>query len=188
MKVTHQGATISFCADLTSPTATSIPVAALVVGTTDHMSFAAVAAMVPVAPGGLDPISFDVLSDVPALIKDHVDAVLEMLPKEAPIESILTTLHRRLRNSLHVAAISNDQTVEVPVDGASESQSAEKIAEQMMRLAVEQLHDAATKWSKTQKASRAPGPATPIDRSLEHGLPSRVVWPLHEARGQEARA
>lgn len=177
MRVIHQSATISFCPDLTDPEATSIPVATLLVGAADGLRFAAVSAFVPASAAGLDPISAHVLLDVPTLLKEHVDAVLESLPEEAPIEEILVKLHRRLRNSLHVAKISEPVQAELPVGGTTNAEAADQVAGRLLEIAVDQMHDAAQQ--SRPRASGPSRPATSMGANLRGGMPSRAVWPLH---------
>ena len=117
MKVTYHKAIISFCPDLTSPDALSLPLACLLVGEDgDGKRFAASAVLVPGSSLALDPLSRDLLSDVPHLLKRHVGAVLNHLPRDAALEQILLSLHDALRNSLHVAGIASPSEIDVAAD------------------------------------------------------------------------
>lgn len=169
MKVTYTNAVIGFCWDLTDAEAKSLPVAVLVVGTAENMAFAAVSSIAPSSPEDVDPISFDVLSDVPGLLKDHVAAALRTLDAGVPVEKLLTTLHARLRNSLHVASIGEPESAEVDVSAMPAETLPEHIAQMLLDRAKAVhhglLHDAGV---------------TPLvpQRPLARTMPAMSVWPL----------
>ncbi len=101
MKTTHRLGIISFCNQLTEPDAKSVPIACLLVGQDENSQW--VAAAVGWTPQATDPISERLLSDVPRLVRSHVENVLSKPNDEWTTESILHSLHDELRNSVHVS-------------------------------------------------------------------------------------
>jgi len=181
MKVQYQTATISFSPELTRPDARSVPVAVLLVGAAEEVRFAAVVALVPVSGTGMDPISYEVLGDVPGLLRDHVDRVMGSLPADAGIETILTTLHRRLRNSLFVSAI------DPPAELELKDEMPETIALCLLGRASEEMQ--ALLQNGSGRPSRVPSSAQPPSTILRGTrLPSLCAWPLLKQRSSEVRA
>ncbi len=175
MKVTYHEAIISFCFDLTDPKARSIPVACLLVGeSVEGTRFAASAVVLPGSSLDLDPLSREILADVPQLLKQHVGAVISDLPADAPLEQILRSLHHILRNSLHVAATRPACEIEVAADAWQP---------RMVGIAVQSLRDALGQLTRQLPAS--------AERELpQHaGTELTSTWPLRpESSGHAAQA
>lgn len=110
MKLAFQQATISFCVDLASPSAESIPVANLLVGESEGRLVAGVAVLVP---DNLDPLAKAVLGDTHQLVRQYVDEAFERRPPAAPLGEVLARVDRSLRNSMHVSSISEPAEVEI---------------------------------------------------------------------------
>ena len=102
MKLGYQQATISFCMDLTSPDAPSLPVANLLVGEAEGRLVASVAVIVP---DQLDPISKAVLNDTHQLIRKYVDEAFQKRDPAAPLGDVLKRVYHSLRNTMHVSMI-----------------------------------------------------------------------------------
>src|SRR2546428_4386153 len=97
-------AVLSFCTDLTDPKATSKPVAIVGVGHDRDQQFWF--CVVCPAPGDMldlanDPVSRDVLNDLPALLEQQMKAGAARIGAG----DFLPWLHDRFRNSLHVSAL-----------------------------------------------------------------------------------
>ena len=103
MKLNYQQATISFCMDLTSPNARSVPIADLLVGEAEGRQVAGVAVIVP---DQLDAISKAVLNDTHQLIRKYVDEAFQKRDPRAPLGDVLKRVYHSLRNTMHVSTIS----------------------------------------------------------------------------------
>jgi hypothetical protein len=112
MKLTYRNAILSFCADLTDPDAKSLPIGTLLIGEVEESRLAAA---VVFQPTGADPFATEHLSDALAIIKEHINRVLEDKP-DAPSLDILQALYSALRNSLFVSAIGDEKTVELKAE------------------------------------------------------------------------
>jgi hypothetical protein len=110
MKLGYQQATISFCMDLTSPDAPSLPVANLLVGEAEGRQVAGVALIIP---DQLDPISKAVLADTHQLIRKYVDEAFQQRDPHAPLGDVLKRVYHSLRNTMHVSTISDPADAEV---------------------------------------------------------------------------
>jgi hypothetical protein len=112
MKLDYRLATISYCPDLTDPSAVSIPIAVLAVGKDDgHWSAAAVG--LDAKRLGLDPLSSAMLADVPHMIRRHVDAAMKRLDTSASTAAVLGAFRESLKTSIHVSEIGDSGEVEV---------------------------------------------------------------------------
>lgn len=108
-KMTYRGAILSFCEDLTDPDARSLPVGVLLIGDLDGSRFGAAIVLQP----KVDNIFVsEHLSDALAIVKEHITDVMKEKP-EAAAEDVLHELYLRLRNSLFVSSIGDEQQVEV---------------------------------------------------------------------------
>lgn len=112
MKLAFSRALVGFCTDLTEPNAPTLPVAVVFVGDFDGGRVAAVASR-SLEGLALDPISRAMLKDVPAVLKRHVEQVLDTLPQDVGGEEILYSLHNALRNSLHVTDVLEPRVEEI---------------------------------------------------------------------------
>lgn len=113
MNLSYRLATISYCPDLTDPSAVSLPIAVLTVGKDDgHWSAAAVC--LDAKRLGLDPLASAMLADVPHMIRRHLDAAMKRLKADATPEIVLRALHESLKTSIHVSAISEPREVALP--------------------------------------------------------------------------
>jgi hypothetical protein len=101
MRISYRYALLSFCVDLTSPNARSVPLA--VVGVGDGFMYFAVRARPgddPAIAAG-DETTRAMLNDLPSLLQRQLTAG----QTEVPPEQLLSWLHGRFRTSLHVSAI-----------------------------------------------------------------------------------
>lgn len=141
MKLKSRYAVISFCPDLTDPSASSVPVAVLLIAEASEGLFAAA-----LARGNLkvDAITAEFLHDVPRLLKDHIESVD---PDAHTPETLLHKLHDSLRNSLHVAKISEPRELDFSDDRPIESQfgrmldAAQDVLKKELESAGEQTDD-----------------------------------------------
>lgn len=115
MKLGYQRALVSYCPDLTSPGAKSVPIAIMLVGEVAGERLAGIAYFLPNSLRmELDPISREILEDVPTILRRHVDeAASAAADRRAPLDTILRKLHHDLRNSLHVSEIGRVQEREI---------------------------------------------------------------------------
>lgn len=114
MNLRYRAAIIGFCPDLTDPKASSMPVASLIVGEAEGERLgAAVVVIPPEKEFPLDDLSRAMLGDVPALLRRHLEEVMATLPKDAPLDSILHSLHDGLRNSLQVLEIGEEKSLDL---------------------------------------------------------------------------
>jgi hypothetical protein len=107
MKLTYQQAIVSLCLDLTNPEAVSSPVAVLLVARTGRARIAAFASR-HLKDSDYDPITREVLADVPHLLERHLNAAFS---QGEDLDAVLRKLHGALRNSLHVSEILPAMTV-----------------------------------------------------------------------------
>ncbi len=137
MKLRSQHAIVSFCTDLTSATAKSRPVAILTVGEFQggDLDDSLFAAAVSCELADLDPISRRFLSDVPRVLKDHMQALGDLAPS-ASLESVLHNLHDSLRNSLHVSKI-----LDLSERDLGEEVQPEDVFQELFKLSVGALNE-----------------------------------------------
>lgn len=116
MKLSYQLATISYCPDLTDPSAVSVPIAVLAVGKTANTEAFWSAAMVGVDAKrmGLDPLSSAMLADVPHLIRRHVDASMRKVKTDSTPSDVLRAFHESLKTSVHVSELGQVHEVDLP--------------------------------------------------------------------------
>ncbi|MBI5495654.1 MAG: hypothetical protein HY904_11570 [Deltaproteobacteria bacterium] len=112
MKAQYRYAVISWCPDLTDPEARSFPAAVLFAGRLGPLNFGAVVGLAKFG-GTLDSLSRKLLADVPGLVRRHVEAVIEQSAPANP-DALLYSMQNALRNSLHVASVSELMEAEVP--------------------------------------------------------------------------
>lgn len=108
--VTYRQAVISFCAELTSPVGTSMPVGVLLVAKTQDAYYAATSVWEQ-HEGTHDPVTQAFLGDLPDLLQRHARKAFASVEPNPSLEGILNSLHDSLRASLHVAKIT-DQVAE----------------------------------------------------------------------------
>lgn len=101
MKLTYKQAVVSLCLDLTNSEASSTPVAVLLVARTGRARIAAFASR-HFKDVEHDPITREILADVPHLLERHLNSAFA---RGADLGSVLQQLHEALRNSLHVSEI-----------------------------------------------------------------------------------
>ncbi len=114
MKLRHRHAVISFCPDLTSADAESVPVAVLLVGEDEDQRYPLTAIAYPsdIPTTITDPVAAEIIASFPRQLQAYLDeAVTESASLD--IDATLETLFQSLRNSLHVSAISKLETVDV---------------------------------------------------------------------------
>lgn len=111
MKLKYQKAVIGFCQDLTSPNAKATPLAIAILGETPNYWLAGFAYR-DVALR-LDPISKEILADVPRLLHDYLNGALESLRPGDDLRAVLQRLHDSLRNSLSVLEIRDVEEIHV---------------------------------------------------------------------------
>lgn len=97
MILEYQQAIVSLSLDLTNPDAASRPVAVMLVGKADGWPVAAIACRR--IHGTHDPVTNEILGDIPALLLRHLDRAFH---PGAELPEVLHKLHMSLRNSLHV--------------------------------------------------------------------------------------
>ena len=114
MRMQYSYGIVSFCPDLTSSSAESFPVGALLVGNLLDSDDGVAAVLVPALANAevLDPMTREVLMSVSDLLRLHVDEVISEDRAAAP-KTIVTRLHDKLRNSLFVSEISAETTTSV---------------------------------------------------------------------------
>ena len=172
MKLHYRKALVSFCQDLTNPESSSVPVGILLVAEGENGSLVATAAGIWAGILKLDPISREIITDLPQLIKRHLSEVRGSLGPNANIDSVLFGLHDTLRNSLHVSGISETEALEVE----SPSDSA-----RLVSIAIENIQNAVTHWIATDPNAES---LLNIDR-LKPVTPNSVrteanLWPMHK--------
>lgn len=112
--VHYELATLSFSVDLTAPDASCVPIGVLVLVDLGEARLAVFVGVQPQEQGPLDPITFELLKDVPALVQEHLDQVMRGLPSDVDMRKILTALHTRLRNSIYVSDIQSEKSLDIP--------------------------------------------------------------------------
>lgn len=103
-------AVVSYCPDLTSTEAESIPVAVLLLAYTGSPERFSVGCIVGTPVKTDDPVARAFIADVPNFIRRHLVTVEDHHPT-MPVEELLYALHDSLRNSIHVSKISQPETV-----------------------------------------------------------------------------
>ena len=166
MLLRYQRAIVSFCPDLRKPGLQSVPLAILLVGESDDGRFAGVASCLPASlKKSLDPISLEMLQDVPHMLRRHVDETMSSIEEEnAPLDTILRKLHQALRNSLHVSSIEQPATQAMGEDG--------NIYPVIAQLLTEALNDLGV------PASIDPDQLDPKARERRALAPEMTVWPM----------
>lgn len=102
MKITYNYAVVSFCWDLTDPSAESVPVAVVGVGTVQNSDFW----FYVVRPALGDSLRLEepsraILNKFPDILQEQVATGL----RQVPPARFLSWVHDQLRNSLHVSEI-----------------------------------------------------------------------------------
>jgi hypothetical protein len=180
MKLRYRTAIIGFCPDLTNPNAASVPVASLLVGEAERERLGAAVVVLPSDKRlALDELSRMMLGDVPALLRRHLDEVMQALPFDAPLEKILYSLHNGLRNSLQVLEISEETVLEVKeakfLRGIFEPVLDRGVA--VLRKSLEAMGIQLILWPEVEPTARPQrDPATTV-----RTVPQTSVWPLREA-------
>jgi hypothetical protein len=167
MKLGYQQATISFCMDLTSPTAPSLPVANLLVGDAEGRLVASVAVIVP---DQLDPISKAVLNDTHQLIRKYVDEAFQKRKPQAPLGDVLKRVYHSLRNTMHVSTIAEPAHIEIP--------SAELLGPMVIQLVQQGLiQSLASAGFKVERALATPSHREqPLPTIHNVDMPSSFLW------------
>lgn len=175
MQLDYQQAVVSFCDDLTDPSARSVPIGVLVVGEVKggltNIYIAGVACRTSF-PTAIDPLTRDMLKAVPRLLKAHVNESLAGTPPATPLESVLLRLYDGLRNSLHVSKIGTVRHMDLGDVGGYEAAEIEAITWAVPRV----INEALKSLGITTKLPRVPSP----DRgtSLPPAAPELAVWPV----------
>lgn len=182
MNVTLQTAAISYCPDLTDPNGQSIPIAVLAIGNYGN-GWVATAAGVDAKRLGLDPMSSAMLSDVPHLIRRHVDAAVRDAGFEAGPEAIFAALADTLRTSIHVSDVSGIESREIE----TEKQAAQCVVDH----AVASLVAAIDAWRSTQSsaprlAMKAVWHPLAEPEDLVQPTPDIASWAIHRLRAEES--
>jgi hypothetical protein len=112
MKLQCRYAVVSYCADLTSPKATTLPVAAVMLCEGEQGVRVAGAVAANEFPD-VDPITRAFLGNIHQVLKEYVDQAFAKHP-EGSSEELLHSLHDSLRNSLHVSKLA--QTDDLTID------------------------------------------------------------------------
>lgn len=165
MNFTYQQAAIGICRDLTDPDAQSIPIAILLVG--DLPAGGRVAVIVGTHPRGFmdDPLSRAVLSDIPNLLRRHVETAWDDLRHAGSLPALFESLRDGLRNTLHVQRILPIQQVDLP--GSThllvDTSEITKIANDELRKAIGTARE-----TNPSRDGRPP----------LNDVPATVVWPL----------
>jgi hypothetical protein len=104
MQATYQGAILGLTEDLTREGTATYTVAAIVLGTAGPLNFAAVGSLRLDHLPPLDPLTEELLRDLPALLRYQIDSVLDV---RQPVDTDAGLRHVAavLRNSLHVVKI-----------------------------------------------------------------------------------
>ncbi len=169
MQLDYQQAVVSFCYDLTDPSARSVPIGILVVGelkgSRTRLCIAGVASRTSF-PADLDPVTRDMLRAVPRLLKAHVSEAFGSMPPATPLETILHRLYDGLRNSLHVAEIGTVRHMDL---GAHDDEAAEVEA---VTWAMPRVISEAFKAIGVQAKVHVPRPSMPPPS------PELSVWPI----------
>jgi hypothetical protein len=180
MKLRYRTAVIGFCPDLTDPAASSIPVACLLVGEAEGERLGAAVVVLPTEKQvALDDLSRMMLGDVPALLRRHLEEVMQTLPADAPLETILYSLHNGLRNSLQVLEIGEETSLEVKeakfLQGVFAPVLDRGVA--VLRKSLEAMGIQLILWPEPDTVTR-PQVVRP---TTVRTVPQTSVWPLREA-------
>lgn len=171
-KLKYGYAVVSFCPDLTSATALSIPLAGLLIGEVGDEQLAAVAHLdLPPELFKDDPFAAAVLNDLPKLLRDHVDEAFAQ-HRDGPLDSgiLLRELQQSLRNTLHVSEISPVTERELEADAMMEVPKL--LVEELTKRLTDVLRRSARDVSN-RRASR-PAVVTAAPRASE--LPEFQMW------------
>jgi hypothetical protein len=169
MRLRYRLATISYCPDLTDPSALSVPIAVLAVGKEDGR-WSAAAVAVDAKQLGLDPLSTAMLADVPHMIRRHVDLSMAKLGADATPDEVVNIVRESLKTSIHVSELSGHLEVEVP--------DPRRIAEKLFEKAAA-VFEAAIRRVSREILTRLPSGAwrplvTP--ESLIDPAPEQLFW------------
>ncbi len=156
MILSYQSAVVGLCDDLTNPNASTTPLAVIVIGQCGGSHIGAVAYR---ETAGLDwdPMTRDVLGDVPDLLQRHLDTAFKTNPR-ASLGAILRELYHSLRNSLHVVRIDEEQSVEVEGISMVPEKTVQVLSGLIAGIEREKGHTPPTRPS----------------------VPTHRVWPLHQ--------
>jgi hypothetical protein len=182
MKLRYRCAVVSYCPDMRSATARSLPVAILLVGRASGGTGVAVAAARHLR--GLDPLSAAFMKNLVEMIKGHVnDAISRGEPGGLDMDTVLHSFEESLRNSLHVSEISEEESRTVELSQPSSSPELEQIVRAVMREAVDAAIAALMEASKEpDRAARQPTPNTreTSEQAARMALefPDTTSWPL----------
>ena len=162
MRLTYETATLSYCPDLTDGEAVSVPIAVLVVGKSGKAWFAA-AAGIDAKRLGVDPLSQEILSDLPHTIRRHMDEAMAATDvKRRTPRKVLRTFFERFRTSVHVSALDRSVAVEVP--------DVQHAAKKVQHIAALALIKQVSTWTKdTARAEKQLRQGPPL-------TPPRIVW------------
>ena len=111
MKIPCLHAVFSYCADLTSPTAKSVPIAVLSLAEVDDSLFATACGRQ--LDGKVDQLTATMLADVPLMLKQQLDDIFVRLGGKPTPKTLLRAMQDALRNSLHVSEIVDAQDLEL---------------------------------------------------------------------------
>ncbi len=103
MKLEYRTATLSLCSDLTSPSATSMPIATLLIGEYGELRMAT-AAMCSVRIPGADPVTREIAENLPRVL-EHIVLELARTTPTATVDELIEHVHGALRNTLHVSDV-----------------------------------------------------------------------------------
>lgn len=168
-RIRYRQAIVSFCANLTDPNASSVPIGVMLVAEDEKGPVAGGAVTISLK-GDLDPLSRAVLSDVPKFLRQHLDDAVKSLPKQRPVGDVLVDLHHSLRNSLHVSEILDEREVEVGEEPADLTQKLVTI----MVATLAPLREAA---EPRPKSFFGLGGSTRKKRTAA-SLPESSLWPI----------
>ena len=162
MRLSYETAILSYCPDLTSADAQSVPIAALVVGKSGNRWFA-VTTCIDAKQLGIDPLAAAILSDVPHTVRKHVDATMTELigTKGLTPHKVLQRFYESFRTSIHASSISGAQSLV--------AKDANKAVQQLVTLATKALTTEIVGWGKL-----AP-PPTPPRSSWEPRVPPKSL-------------
>ena len=116
MKLVYWTTVLSFCANLTDPFSSSIPIAALSVGEFEEDRMAVLVEF----PWNFEEMELhkltqEILSSAGESIRSQVDRLMEIQPN-LPMEDFVGELHHGFRNSLHISHIRESQEFELQED------------------------------------------------------------------------
>jgi hypothetical protein len=108
MKIHCHDAVVSFCPDLTSPSARSVPVAVLTLAEVDGTLLAAAFGRDVL---DVDPLTAEMLADVPELLKHQLSEIAARRGGTPNPKALLRAMQDALRNSLHIPTITERDVV-----------------------------------------------------------------------------